>query len=439
METIKVALLGLGTVGKGVYEAVIQTHQQKLSESIGKRVEIVGILVKDKEKNRGDIPRQILVTTDINKLLALPELDVVFEAIVGIEPANTYIREFINKGCHIISANKELLAHKGNELTEYATKNNRFLAFEAAVAGGIPLLRTILQLLQVNGITKLEGILNGTSNFILTKMRNEKANFHEVLHEAQELGYAEANPANDVEGTDAFFKLMILSHLIYQTQPDWESVTKIGVKEVGVNDLIIGSELGLRLKLITTLQKNEQGKVNAEVRPTFVSNGHPLYNVEGVDNGIVLSTDLVGNLLLQGPGAGSKATASAMVEDLVYISQQDIPISQSSRYSTLEHFGCTEEPLWLTVIESLTDETLKQFNFNLFEYVEKYKITIIKREIKQNDEGYLVGDLIRGTKENVDTFLSQFQNIKLRYYPVSPIGVKVESTVNPVRLLQTTS
>lgn len=439
METIKVALLGLGTVGKGVYETIIQTHQQKLSESIGKRVEIVGILVKDKEKNRGSIPSQILVTTDINKLLALPELDVVFEAIVGVEPANTYIKEFINKGCHIISANKELLAHKGNELTEYATKNNRLLAFEAAVAGGIPLLRTILQLLQVNGITRLEGILNGTSNFILTKMRKEKANFLEVLHEAQELGYAEANPANDVEGTDAFFKLMILSHLIYQTQPDWESVTKIGVKEVLVNDLLIGNGLGLRLKLIATLQKNEQGKVKAEVRPTFVSNEHPLYNVEGVDNGIVLSTDLVGNLLLQGPGAGSKATASAMIEDLVYISQQAISTSQSSRYSTQEHFGSTEEPLWLTVIEGLTDETFKQFNFNLFEYLEKYKITIIKREIKQNNEGYLVGDLIRGTKENVESFLSQFQNINLRYYPVSPIGVKVESTVTPVRLLQTTS
>ena len=172
METVKVVLLGFGTVGSGVYDSILHTHQEKLEKVIGKKVEIVGILVKT-EKER-QIPKNIIVTTKIDEILALPKIDYVFEAIVGIEPAYSYIQLFLDRGCHVISANKELLANRGEELSEYALNKGKFLTFEAAVAGGIPLLRTIIQLLQVNGILVIEGILNGTSNYILSKMRNEK-------------------------------------------------------------------------------------------------------------------------------------------------------------------------------------------------------------------------------------------------------------------------
>ncbi|MDZ5470461.1 homoserine dehydrogenase [Bacillus sp. 31A1R] len=437
MSSLKVALLGLGTVGKGVYESIIQTHEKKLTEAVGKKVEIVGVLVKDHQKERG-IKKDILVTTDVNQILKLPHVDIVFEAIVGIEPANTYIRQFLEKGSHVISANKQLLAYKGKELAEVANKYNRFLTFEAAVAGGIPLLRTIIQLLQVNGITKLEGILNGTSNYILSKMRTEQSNFNEVLKEAQDLGYAEADPSSDVLGTDAFYKLMILSNLIYQKQPNWENVNKVGVNEVSQADILIGERLGFRLKLVATLQKKEQD-VLAEVRPVFVSNEHPLYNVEGVDNGIVLNTDLVGTLLLQGPGAGSLATASAMIEDLVYISQKGTPNIQTPRFSYNSLVEGKEEPsIWLTIVELPTDELVKEYKqYSSINFANKDLTAVHQEEIKHND-GYIIGEILVGKSENVERFIEELPQ-KIRIYPISPKGINIATKNVELTRLQTTT
>ncbi|WP_456277780.1 homoserine dehydrogenase [Bacillus sp. AK128] len=423
MKTIKVALLGLGTVGQGVYQT-IETHQQKLIEATGTKVEVVGVLVKNQEKQR-DIKPSVKVTTKIDEILAIEEIDIVFEAIVGIEPANSYIKSFLDKGCHVISANKELLAHQGKELSELAKSKGRFLAFEAAVAGGIPLLRTIIQLLQVNGITKLEAILNGTSNFILTKMRKEKADFDDVLKEAQELGYAEANPANDILGTDAFYKLMILSDLIHQEQPNWDQVEKQGVNKVSLQDLIIGEKLGLRLKLLATLQKQNE-EIVAEVKPVFVNANHPLYNVEGVDNGIVISTDLVGNILLQGPGAGSKATASAMIEDLVYIRQQGNPVNEFRRssYQPIYQNG-SPQSLWVSISEALNSEDLKK-NYSITSKLQDYEVKLIQRELVKTEDGYIVGDFLQGREENVLLFLQQLNQDTLRFYPVSTTGISLE-------------
>lgn len=424
MKTIKVALLGLGTVGQGVYDT-IESHQEKLKEAVGTEVEVVGVLVKNETKTR-NIHSTIKVTTDINDLLAIEDVDIVFEAIVGIEPANTYIQRFLEKGTHVISANKELLANKGKELTELANQNGKVLAFEAAVAGGIPLLRTIIQLLQVNGITKLEAILNGTSNYIVTKMRKEKADFDDVLKEAQALGYAEANPANDILGTDAFYKLMILSNLIHQNQPNWEDVEKQGVNKVSLQDLIIGERLGLRLKLLATLEKNV-GEIQAEVKPVFVSSNHPLFNVEGVDNGIVITTDLVGTILLQGPGAGSKATASAMIEDLVYIKQQSYPRSIIGRASDQQQVeqNNQQESVWVSISEALNTEDLKQ-NYSITSKLENYKVQLLQRELVKTEDGYIVGDLLKGKAENVLQFLQQLQLDTLRFYPVSETGLSLE-------------
>jgi homoserine dehydrogenase len=435
VKSIKVALLGLGTVGQGVYDT-IHTHRQKLVEATGLPVEIVGVLVKDAGKLR-EIDRSIKVTTKVEDLLALEDLDIVFEAIVGIEPANSYIKSFVEKGCHVISANKELLAHKGEELSVFAKQHERFLTFEAAVAGGIPLLQTIIQLLQVNGITKLEAILNGTSNFILSKMRKEKADFDEVLKEAQELGYAEANPSNDILGTDAFYKLMILSNLIYQRQPYWGNVEKQGVNEVSLQDLLIGEKLGYRLKLLATLHK-EHDELQAKVKPVFVSSDHPLYNVEGVDNGIVISTDLVGTLLIQGPGAGSKATASAMIEDLVYIRQQKKPKKEYVRSSYQTPDSQKEEPLttWVSISEAIDYDALKN-NYSFTSKLESYDVQLVKRELVKTEDGYIVGDLLQGKEENVLQFLQQLEQDTLRFYPVSPIGLPAYSGEHIQPLLQT--
>lgn len=414
METVKVVLLGFGTVGSGVYDSILHTHQEKLEKVIGKKVEIVGILVKT-EKER-QIPKNIIVTTKIDEILALPKIDYVFEAIVGIEPAYSYIQLFLDRGCHVISANKELLANRGEELSEYALNKGKFLTFEAAVAGGIPLLRTIIQLLQVNGILVLEGILNGTSNYILSKMRNEKLSFGECLQEAQQLGYAEANPESDISGRDAFYKQMILSSLIYHEQPDWEKVERIGIEQVALEDLALGEGHGLRLKLLASLKREDEG-IKATVKPTFVSSEHPLYNVEGVDNGIVIKTDLVGTLMLQGPGAGSKATASAMIEDLVQIEQQKQPLQKVHRYSyqtqnekeinkriQLAVFPLQNKEEWLS-LKAVLNENSKYVN--------------IFQEVVKELDGSIYGSLL---------YEGELERIKLpvlfKRYPVSPIGIK---------------
>ncbi|WP_246946111.1 homoserine dehydrogenase [Bacillus pinisoli] len=435
MRTVKVALLGLGTVGQGVYDT-INSHQAKLKEATGANVEVVGILVKNASKLRAIHPT-VRVTTEIEEILAIDEIDIVFEAIVGIEPANSYIKRFIEKGCHVISANKELLAHKGNELTTLANQNGVTLAFEAAVAGGIPLLRTIIQLLQVNGILKLEAILNGTSNYILTKMRKEKADFNEVLKEAQALGYAEANPANDILGTDAFYKLMILSNLIHQQQPSWEEVEKQGVNKVSLQDLIVGEKLGLRLKLIASLER-QQDIIQAGVKPVYVSSNHPLYNVEGVDNGIVITTDLVGTILLQGPGAGSKATASAMIEDLVYIKQNGQPTVGTGRASN--QYGSEQKSestsVWVAISEALHADHLKQ-NYTITSKLEQHQVQLLQRELLKTEDGYIVGDLLRGKEENILLFLQQLEQETLRFYPVSSTGLSLEQYEIEQPLIQT--
>lgn len=419
METVKVVLLGFGTVGSGVYDSILHTHQEKLEHVIGKKVEIVGILVKS-EKER-QLPQNIIVTTKIDEILALPKIDYVFEAIVGIEPAYSYTKLFLDRGCHVISANKELLANRGEELTEYALNKGKFLTFEAAVAGGIPLLRTIIQLLQVNGILVLEGILNGTSNYILSKMRNEKLSFGECLQEAQQLGYAEANPESDISGRDAFYKQMILSSLIYHEQPDWEKVERIGIEEVTLEDLALGEGYGLRLKLLATLKKEDKG-IKATVKPTFVSTEHPLYNVEGVDNGIVIKTDLVGTLMLQGPGAGSKATASAMIEDLVQIEQQKQPLQKVDRYSyqtqnenennpriRLAVFPLQNKEEWLS-LKAVINENSKHVN--------------ILQEVVKELGGSIYGSFL---------YEGELEDIKLpvlyKRYPVSPIGLKRDQLI----------
>ena len=321
MESIKVVLLGLGTVGKGVYQTVI-THQEQLQAVLGRKVEVVGVLVQDKGKQRGvELDPSILLTSNYKEILDLPNVDVVIEMMGGIEPTKQYIEQALNKECHVVTANKELMAFHGKELRQIAEQANVHLAYEASVAGAIPVIRTLKELLQVNQVVKIEAIINGTTNYILTKMREEHVSFQEALLEAQLKGYAEADPSNDIEGWDAFFKLMVLSDLIFDEQPNWNLVDRIGIDEVKIEELTIANEFGLRLKLIASIEKTEKGW-EASVKPTFVPPSHPLYAVEGVNNGIVVETDLAGPLFFQGAGAGSLATASAIIEDLINISQR---------------------------------------------------------------------------------------------------------------------
>ncbi|MBM4765068.1 homoserine dehydrogenase [Bacillus sp. B15-48] len=316
MSTIKVAILGFGTVGEGVYRT-ISTHQEKLTAVLGKKVEVAAILLKDKTKERG-IDGSVLVTDDIEDIIGLEQLDVVVEAIVGREPANTYLRRLLQKGCHVVTANKEMFAYHGTELEKLAAEQNVSIGFEATVAGGIPVIQTIQQLLNINRIKKIEGILNGTSNYILSEMRTNGLSFDAALKAAQAKGYAEADPTNDIEGYDAFYKLLIVSELAFGEKPEWESVHRQGIANMSIEEIKIAEELGLRFKLIASVQVND-GKVIGSVRPTLVSKTHPFFNIEGVENAVSIEGDIVGRISLQGPGAGMFPTASAIIEDLVHV------------------------------------------------------------------------------------------------------------------------
>lgn len=318
MSVIKAALLGFGTVGEGVYTA-IHSQQQQLNELLGVRVEIVAVLIRDKNKKR-DIESNILVTTDFEEILNIRDLDVVFEAIVGEEPGYTYLKQAIDKGIHVITANKVMFAKYGQELIHKAKQQNVKLAFEATTAGGVPIIRTIQRLLQVNRITKVQGILNGTSNFILTKMRENKLSFEAALHLAQQKGYAEADPTNDISGKDAFCKLMILSQLVFGEQPCWSEVKIEGITSISQQQIEEKEHQGQRYKHIAEIYKEGQ-RIKASVKPIIVDSNHPLYSIEGVENAIALEASLVGNITLQGPGAGKMPTASAMIEDFAEIVQ----------------------------------------------------------------------------------------------------------------------
>ncbi|USK51034.1 homoserine dehydrogenase [Bacillus sp. CMF12] len=341
MSAITIGLLGFGTVGKGVYET-ISKHQGRLQAIFGKEVKISAILVKNVSKHslRDD---EVLLTDDFQDIIELPKLDVVIDAIVGREPGYTYLRQAISRGCHVITANKEMFAFHGSELARLAKENNVSLGFEATVGGGIPIIQTIKQLLNANKIERIEGILNGTSNFILTSMREESLSFEEALKIAQEKGYAEADPKNDIEGYDAFYKAVVLSELVFGKAPAQETSVREGITDITIEQIRMADSLGLKFKHVASIQR-EKDAIRCTVKPVLTGEAHPLYRVEGVQNAVSIDADIVGNISLQGPGAGMFPTASAIIEDLIHVGRADIP----SVFEEGKSEGTVlDEPVWI--------------------------------------------------------------------------------------------
>ncbi|MBU9710937.1 homoserine dehydrogenase [Evansella tamaricis] len=312
-KSFNIAILGFGTVGEGVYWA-LQKKSDKISSILGREINIPLVLVANRTKKR-NIKKQTNVTDQLADVLKERQLDAVIEATPDAETAYPYVKQLLEHGISIISANKELIAKHGEELHVLAGDNHCHLLFEATVAGGIPVLNTIRHTLKANSIERFEGILNGTSNFILSKMREEGTSFSDALGEAQEKGYAELVPDKDIDGWDAYYKTMIVSRWIYGRAPIWKNSPR-GIRNVSLSDIKIGEHFNGRIKHVASLVKKD-GEVHAAVQPCFVLNDHPLYGVEGVNNGIRIDGSIVGSIMLQGPGAGKYPTASAMVEDMI--------------------------------------------------------------------------------------------------------------------------
>ena len=368
MSAIHIALLGLGTVGKGVLET-IETHQGKLQSLLGKPVKISAILVKNLDKHVLE-DKSILLTDQFEEIIGLDQLDVVIDVIVGKEPGFTYAKRAIERGCHFITANKEMFAHHGKELLELAEKHGVSVGFEATVAGGIPVIQTLRKLLNVNNITKVEGIINGTSNFILTNMRENQLPFEEVLVSAQEKGYAEADPTNDIEGYDAYFKGLVLSNVVFGELPKGEHIVRKGITHITKEQILAASSLGLKYKHVARLEKQGH-EIKLFVEPVLVTETHPFYSVEGVQNAVSIDADIVGNITLLGPGAGKLPTASAVVEDLLHLFQEKSPrvfngesIKQEENES--EHWLILNQEVNLTALQPLVQQAESLGDRNIY-------------------------------------------------------------------------
>lgn len=308
----KIVVLGYGTVGSGVVE-VLETNKDSITKRAGREIEVKSVL--DLRDFPGD-PIQEKIVHDVDVIINDPEIEVVVEVMGGVEPAFTFVKRALEAGKSVCTSNKALVAAHGPELLEMAKKRNLNFMFEASVGGGIPIIRPLNQSLTADEITKITGILNGTTNYILTKMDKEGSTYEETLKEAQELGYAERNPEADVEGFDACRKIAILTSLAYGSTVKFEEIRTEGITKITTKDFKYAEKLGYVVKLLATSCK-ENDKVYAITAPFMINSTHPLYNVNDVLNGIYIHGNVIGNVMFFGAGAGKLPTASAVVADVV--------------------------------------------------------------------------------------------------------------------------
>jgi homoserine dehydrogenase len=316
-KKVRVGLMGLGTVGTGVIR-LVEGHQDDLLHQTGLEIEIARILVQNPGKERSVSVNSDLITDDPFNLLHDPEIDVIVEVMGGVEPTRAYILEALEQGKHVVTANKDLMALHGGEILQKAAEKECDVFYEASVAGGIPILRALVEGFSSDRITKMMGIVNGTTNFILTKMSQEGASYDEVLKEAQELGYAEADPTSDVGGLDAARKMSILSTLGFHVGMNLEDVDCQGITGVTSEDIEYGKKLGYAMKLIGIAKQNDE-LIEVSVQPTMIKQSHPLASVNGVFNAVYVYGEAVGETMFYGPGAGELPTATAVVSDLVTV------------------------------------------------------------------------------------------------------------------------
>lgn len=319
--TIKIALLGFGTVAKGI-PYLLKENQHKLLSLEGEDIVIDKVLVRDNESRQRFINQGFTYNfvTEINTILQDPQIDIVVELMGGIEPAKTYLSQALGFGKHIVTANKDLIALHGKELMDLADARGLALFYEGAVAGGIPILRTLSHSFASDKMTRLLGILNGTSNFMLTKMFEEGWSYEQALKKAQELGYAESDPTNDVEGIDTAYKATILSQFGFGMPIDFDDVNYKGISSIRSEDVEVAQEMGFAIKLVADLRETPTG-ISVDVSPTLISQKHPLAAVNHVMNAVFIESIGIGQSLFYGPGAGQNPTATSVLADIIDISR----------------------------------------------------------------------------------------------------------------------
>jgi homoserine dehydrogenase len=319
MREIKVGVLGLGVVGSGTVR-ILQENANEIAQRVGARLVVKKIAVRDVNKPRAVTVDKSLLTANPYEVIDDPEIEILAELIGGVEPAHEYVLRAIRSGKNVVTANKEMMAKAGHDLMDAAGDAKKDFQFEGSVAGGIPIIAAIKESLTGNRVREVIGIVNGTTNYILTKMTEEGAAFDRVLAEAQAHGYAEVDPTSDVDGFDAQYKIAILSSIAFNSRVHVEDIGVQGIRGITARDITVAQELGYRIKLTAVAQQNpDDGTMQVRVHPALLPFSHPLASVNGVMNAVLVRGDAVGEVMFYGPGAGSLPTGSAVVGDLVSV------------------------------------------------------------------------------------------------------------------------
>ena len=358
-QQINVGIIGLGTVGTGALR-ILRENADVIERRVGIPVEVTKVAVRDVKRDRGIAIPDGLLTTDPSRIIEDPEIDIVVELIGGYQPAKELILAAIARGKHVVTANKALLAEHGIEIHEAARRTGVSIGFEGSVGGGIPVIKALKEALAANRILSIYGIINGTSNYILTKMTEEDRSFADVLAEAQRAGYAEADPTFDVGGIDTTHKLAILVNLAFGAHLNLKEIYTEGITSISPLDIDFGKVLGYKLKLLAIAKMHEGGKAEARVHPTMVPDEYPIAKVGGVYNAIQIVGNACGDIMLYGRGAGSMPTGSAVVGDIMDIARQ-ILIEPSRKLPAAEPGDSGASAVVLQSMDSIT--SLYYFRF----------------------------------------------------------------------------
>ncbi|WP_436853764.1 homoserine dehydrogenase [Staphylococcus caeli] len=426
MKELNVALLGLGTVGSGVVK-IIEENRAQIKETMNKDINIRHILVRDKSRKRSINVSNYHLTEDIDEILNDESIDIIVEVMGGIEPTVDWLKRALSQKKHVVTANKDLLAVHLNVLEDLAQKNDVALKYEASVAGGIPIVNAINNGLNANNISKFMGILNGTSNFILSKMTREASSFEDALDEAKALGFAEADPTDDVEGIDAARKVVITSYLSFNQVINLNDVDRHGISDVEPADIQVADKLGYKIKLIGK-GTYENGQVQASVAPTLIHKSHQLAAVEDEFNAIYVIGDAVGETMFYGKGAGSLATGSAVVSDLLNVTLH----FESNLHTLPPHFELKTEKTKAIMEDADTVSLKDKASYYLVVQTDGQDVNKVETALKGNlpfhkslniterDE-HTVGVVIIGIDEELETTITESGYIVKKIYPVEGV------------------
>lgn len=404
-KEVKIAVLGLGVVANGLVEN-LTAAKEKIKQQTGLTFSIAKVLVRSKENKKKQAEKhQLVLTTEFDEILEDSDIAIVVELIGGIHPAKEWIAQALQHKKHVVTANKDLIAQFGNELTAIAEENNVSLFYEASVAGGIPILQTLNSSFIADEITEIQGILNGTTNFMLTQMTEAEISYDEVLKTAQSAGFAESDPTNDVDGWDAAYKLMILVRLAFSKGLSLNDVQIKGIREITQTDIFYAQKFGYQIKLLAQAEK-VSGEIYAAVSPVLISQTHPLALVKNEMNAVFIESEAIGSSMLYGPGAGASPTAASVVTDILKIAQNMIDSSQALQMSTSDLPSCK-------IHEEMTSSyylLLSDCKVDLPAFLEKQQITPVffKQQPKNTGAAFITNQL---TVEQKNSLLEQLQQV----------------------------